>query len=434
MSQPNLRAVAARIVVRVVEKGVSLSLALSEEEKCINQQSRPLLRQICHGVIRHFFSLSKIQSLLLVKPLKPKEKVLHALILTGLYQIIYSRVPQHALVSETVNATKELQKPWASALVNGILRNMIRQGKKILDNKEWKEADRYDHPAWLIDKCRHYWPEQWQSILQANNEHPPMTLRINARYINRDQYLKKLKSCNLAARETPLSPTGITLEKACAVDKLPGFAEGLVSVQDEAPQLSVSLLDCRPGDRVLDACAAPGGKTCHLLEQTPSLDLWAVDIEEKRLVRLRENLTRLGLQAHVVCGDAATPETWWDGQPFDRILLDAPCSATGVIRRHPDIKLLRRAGDIAILVSIQEKLIRQMWNMLKHGGLMVYATCSILREENDDQIKKFLSTQADASLITIQQYQPHHSSYGMQFFPTNEGHDGFFYSILQKNQ
>ena len=433
MSQPNLRAIAAKIIVKVVEESVSLSSALSEAEKCINQQSRPLLRQISYGVIRHYFSLSKIQSLLLARPLKSREKELHALILIGLYQIVYSRVPQHALVSETVNATGALKRPWASALVNGALRSMIRQGEKILDNKEWKDIDRYDHPFWLIDKCRHYWPEQWQNILQANNEHPPMTLRINSRRVTRNQYLEKLTSCDLTARETPLSPTGITLEKACPVDKLPGFTEGLISVQDEAAQLSVPLLDCQPGDRVLDACAAPGGKTCHLLEQTPSLDLWAVDVEEKRLVRLRENLARLRLQAHVICGDAAMPETWWDGQPFDRILLDAPCSATGVIRRHPDIKLLRRAEDVSALVSIQKKLIRQMWDMLKCGGLMVYATCSILREENDDQIESFLSTQADASLITVQKYQPYHSPYGMQFFPVNDGHDGFFYSILQKN-
>ena len=442
MSHKNVRAVAAKIIASV-EKGHSLASALPAAEDLIDEKQLPLLRQLCYGTIRHYFSLCNLRKILVSKPIKAKEHEVNALLLVGMYQLIYSRVPAHAAVTETVNAALALKKVWAKGLVNAVLRNMQRQQETLL-SKKMGLSEQYEHPLWIIEAYQKHWPEYWQNVLQANNQQAPMSLRVNHKHSTRDEYLAHLKDAGIGAKATCLSPDGITLKEACAVDKLPGFYEGWLSVQDEAAQLSAMFMDCQPGDRVLDACAAPGGKTCHLLERTKLLDMYAVDISSDRLDRIQENLDRLQLHAQLICGDASAPETWWDGKYFDRILLDAPCSATGVIRRHPDIKLLRRETDIKDLATLQYSILQKMWDLLKPGGLLVYATCSIMPEENSMQIKRFLAEHTDAMLqpAKVSDEQDSNktqyciintnSTFGVQLLPLQGSNDGFFYSILCK--
>ncbi|MDP6190974.1 MAG: 16S rRNA (cytosine(967)-C(5))-methyltransferase RsmB, partial [Gammaproteobacteria bacterium] len=299
--------------------------------------------------------------------------------------------------------------------------------KELQDNAEFH----YNHPHWLQLKLANHWPDNWQAILAANDQQAPMTLRVNQRHHTATEYLALLEQANMGAKACAFSPWGVQLANPCQVDALPGFAEGWVSVQDEAPQLAPSLLDLHTGHRVLDACAAPGGKTGHLLE-VADVQVTAVELEERRLGRLHENLQRLQLTAEVICADASQPDTWWDGQAFDRILLDAPCSATGVIRRNPDIKLLRSNEDITRLAQLQLTLLQQLWPTLAPGGLMLYATCSVLRQENERIIKRFLQAQQDASQETIIANWGQATDYGRQLFPQPEGHDGFYYAVLKK--
>lgn len=438
MSKNNLRASAAKVIA-AVEKGASLATALPAEECRIDEKHHPLLRQLCYGTTRHYFSLCVLRKMLVAKPVKAKEQAVNALLLIGLYQLVYSRIPAHAAVTETVNAALALKKPWAKGLINAVLRSLQRQKNTLIPQITETPEAQYEHPIWLINILQQHWPEQWKDLLRANNIQAPMTLRVNRQHHSREEYLTHLHQADIQAFETSLSSEGITLTEACSVDTLPGFQQGWVSVQDEAAQLSAALLDCQPGERVLDACAAPGGKTCHLLERTHSLDMWAVDIDKERLSRIQQNLDRLQLKAHLCSGDASTPETWWDNQFFDRILLDAPCSATGVIRRHPDIKLLRRASDIHDLAKLQYTILQKVWRLLKPGGTLLYATCSIIPEENSMQIKRFLTEQADAMLqpVLIKSVKKDSlintsETFGIQLLPVQGKHDGFFYSVLSK--
>ena len=429
-SKHSVRLYASRIIASVI-KGESLATALPAVESDFDGRDLSLLRQLCYSTLRHWFSLNAMLDQLLSKPLKQRDSDVRALMLVGLCQLFYTRVAPHAAISESVSAAKGLKKSWANGLVNAVLRNAQRQGddlKKAID----KQAALSEMPDWLYGKLAKHWPEQLDDIIAGTNSQAPMTLRVNHSRISRSEYLQQLKEAEINASCCLFSTHGIQLEEATGVDKLPGFWDGLVSVQDEAAQLSAGMLECQPGDRVLDACAAPGGKTCHLLESTENLNVTALDLEPGRLVRVEENLERLQLQAGIIQGDASKPDEWWDGQAYDRILLDAPCSATGVIRRHPDIKLLRRPEDISQLTELQGKILDAMWSLLKPGGTLVYATCSILPEENSKQVAAFLARTQDAVQDTPIMECGLDTGHGLQLLPKTGGNDGFFYARLRK--
>jgi 16S rRNA (cytosine967-C5)-methyltransferase len=387
---------------------------------------------LCFGSLRWHERLSAILSRLLSKPLKAADKDVECLLRVGLYQLVYQRTPDHAAVNETVKAVKKLRKAWAEKLVNGVLRQFLRERDALLVTVDQEDTARYAFPAWLLGRIRRAWPEDWENILQASNQHALMTLRVNSRQQTTDIYAQQLEAVGLTADRVPAVASALSLRKPVGVEQLPGFAGGAVSVQDAAAQLAAVLLDCQPEMRVLDACAAPGGKTGHLLENAPYLHVLALDSSASRLQRVTENLQRLQLQAQVLAADAGDVPAWWDGQPFDRILLDAPCSATGVIRRHPDIKVLRRDSDIAVLQQEQARLLRALWQTLKPGGLMLYATCSILPEENNQQVAAFLAGQADAVHQPIQADWGRAREVGRQILPGEAGMDGFYYALLAK--
>jgi 16S rRNA (cytosine967-C5)-methyltransferase len=429
----NPRATAARIIDQVCRQGRSLSQALDGAR--LVPRDRPLVQEMCYGTLRTYPRLSLVVDSLLQKPLKAGDGDVRALLLLGLYQLTAMRVPAHAAVSETVAATNALKKPWARGLVNGVLRNFQRNSDTLLAQAESNEEGRWLHPAWLIGKIRKAWPDDWQVILSANNQRPPMSLRVNQAQNSVADYLGQLAAAGLEAHASAQVPGAIVLEQATDVENLPGFRQGRVSVQDEAAQLAASLLDLVPGQRVLDVCAAPGGKTGHILEGA-AVDLVAVDVDADRLQRVAENLRRLGYAAQLIAGDATRPADWWDGRPFDRILLDAPCSATGVIRRHPDIKLLRRPEDIQTLVELQARILDAVWPLLKPGGMLLYATCSVLPAENAGQVDAFLARRADAVVREIAAAWGRPAGAGRQILPgvaTNgEGMDGFYYACLEK--
>jgi len=337
-------------------------------------------------------------------------------------------VPDHAAVSETVAATNALKDRHLKGLVNAVLRNYLRQAQQL--TTPTSDAVIFNHPSWFIDKLKVAYPDKWQTVLKANQERPPMWLRVNQQKFTPSHYQQALKSADIAIEAIDEESQAILLTKAVDVYKLPGFIDGAVSVQDAAAQQAARLLDCQAGDHVLDCCAAPGGKTCHILELSPAIaSMTALDVEPARLERVEENLTRLNLSAKLVAADATQPDSWWQGEQFDRILLDAPCSATGVIRRHPDIKWLRKAADISALTVLQAEILKKTWSLLKPGGTLLYATCSVLPEENSDQIKQFIAQQSDAELIVLDEYQ---GNIGWQILPDEQAMDGFYYAKLQK--
>jgi 16S rRNA (cytosine967-C5)-methyltransferase len=331
-----------------------------------------------------------------------------------------------------VEVTRFLKKPWATSLVNGVLRKFQRDKSKLDKLLAQNYSFQTNHPAWIEATLRKNWPNQLEQIIAANNSHPPFTLRINTQKISRTEYLALLQDVDINAAATPFSSYGITLEQACDPRKLPLFSEGWISVQDEAAQLSADLLQLSPNMKVLDACCAPGGKTGHMLEVEPSLQVTALDADERRLGRVRENLNRLGVTANVICGDG-TKTDWWDGELFDRILLDAPCSATGIIRRHPDIKVLRTPEELDKLGELQVKLLRNLWSLLKPGGTLVYATCSVMPKENTQIIEGFLKRHKDAACDLLDAEWGITQNYGRQLLPSTEGHDGFYYALLKKS-
>lgn len=391
----------------------------------------PMTKEICFGFCRHYFRLQALAECLLQK--KPKELEIWVALLIGLYQLHYMHLPDYAVVKETVALLEKIKKPWAKGLVNAVLRNFCRQQKEILARLSIDPLFLHGQPQWLLERLQADWPDDWQSIAQANDTHPPMTLRINLQKNSVAEYLQTLKQKGIAAQPHPVAPEGITLTTPCDVHQLPGFTEGCVSVQDGAAQLAASLLSLKPGLRLLDACCAPGGKTCHILEKEPNLAACiGLDVDPKRLKRVRENLDRLNLHATLMEGDALNPAKWWDGQLFDRILLDAPCSATGVIRRHSDIKLLRTNEDIVTITKIQQNMLNCLWSLLADGGLLVYATCSVMTAENEQQIANFVATHPDCTIIKEPWTWGHATTQGQQILPGEHDMDGFFYAVLFK--
>lgn len=433
----NIRALAAKCCYAVIDKGRSLSDELPRHQEKLIGKDKGLLQEICYGVLRYLPELENHVRELMQKPLTGKQRVFHFLLLVGVYQIKYMRIPDHAAVSETVAATGALKNKHMKALVNAILRSFLRTqpaDNAVDSNKKLPDAIKFNHPGWFIKKLQQGYPEQWQAILEANQQRPPMWLRVNQQYHNSKQYQALLAQADIEIANIDEMSQAIELSKAVDVNKLPGFEDGWVSVQDGAAQQAARLLDCQPKDIVLDCCAAPGGKTCHILEHTPNIaSMTAIDIEENRLTRVHENLDRLKLNANVITGDASTND-WWSGELYDRILLDVPCSATGVIRRHPDIKWLRKADDIDQLVILQQKILNNIWSLLKPGGTLLYATCSILPQENHQQVANFLKQTPNATLVEMTQgtFDTENNLIGWQLFPGKENMDGFYYAKLLK--
>ena len=429
----NPRLAAAHALAAVLSGKASLNSSLPKQLDKVEARDRGLTQDLAFGTARWQPRLSALAERLLQKPFKAADADVEALMLVGLYQLLYSRIPAHAAIGETVGCADKLKKPWAKGLLNAVLRRAQREGVEILAELERDPVVRTAHPRWLQKSLKAFWPEQWEAICAANNAHPPMILRVNRRHHSRDAYLQLLAQAEIAATPCAFSSDGIVLAAACDVRDLPGFSDGWISVQDEAAQLAAELLDLAPGQRVLDACCAPGGKTCHLLEaQTDLKAVVAVDLEAKRLVRVRENLDRLGLDAQLIAADGRDTAAWWDGQPFQRILLDAPCSATGVIRRHPDIKLTRQPDDIAALATLQGELLDALWPTLQVGGILLYATCSTLPTENTQVIEAFLARTSGARELDLATQAGIKQPHGRQLLAQEGGHDGFYYAKLIK--
>ncbi|MCX2890403.1 MULTISPECIES: 16S rRNA (cytosine(967)-C(5))-methyltransferase RsmB [Pseudomonas] len=429
----NPRLAAARALAAVLSGKASLNSSLPAQLDKVDERDRGLTQDLAFGTARWQPRLDLLAAQLLQKPFKAADADVQALLLVGLYQLFYTRIPAHAAIGETVGCADKLKKPWAKGLLNAVLRRAQREGEDLLASMERDPVVRTAHPRWLQKSLKAFWPEQWEAICAANNAHPPMILRVNRRHHSRDAYLALLTEAGIGASACQYSRDGIVLAEACDVRGLPGFAEGWVSVQDEAAQLSADLLELAPGQRVLDACCAPGGKTCHLLEAEPGLaHMTAIDLEAKRLTRVRENLDRLQLDAELIACDARDTASWWDGKPFQRILLDAPCSATGVIRRHPDIKLTRQADDIPALAALQGELLDALWPTLEVGGMLLYATCSSLPTENTEVIGAFLARTPGARELDLATEAGLRQPHGRQLLAQEGGHDGFYYAKLIK--
>lgn len=423
----NLRTIAASALSQVLDKGQSLSTVLPEYQKNISDKDKSLLQELCFGTLRVLPELEWYVQQLMAKVMTGKQRPLHYLLMVGLYQLLYTRIPAHAAVAETVNGAIVLKRPQMKGLINGVMRQFQRQ-QQIMTEQFQSQNGRFLHPGWLLQRIQLAYPQQWQAIIDANNQKPPMWLRVNRQHHTCEQYLQLLQQAGIEAFPHPDYSDALRLAAPCSVTLLPGFEQGWVTVQDASAQGCVSILEPQNGESILDLCAAPGGKTTHILEAAPEAKVIAVDVDEGRLKRVTENLARLNQQATVIAGDGRDPQAWSNGQIYDRILLDAPCSATGVIRRHPDIKWLRRNSDIDELVSLQKEIINAIWPQLKSGGTMIYATCSILPEENKLQIDDFIRNHSDAKLVNIGDTQ---SPY-RQNLPSPDGGDGFFYAKLIK--
>ncbi|MEL7449169.1 MAG: 16S rRNA (cytosine(967)-C(5))-methyltransferase RsmB [Pseudomonadota bacterium] len=450
-SGARLRATAARVITDVTTRGRSLDAALAQHESAAKgdgsgaaQRSdadagRSRLRAICYGTLRFYPRLSAWLDVLLAKPLRKREALVRSLLLSGLHQLDAMRIAPHAVVAESVSACRVLGQHRASGLVNAVLRRFQRERDQLHAALEQEGASpelRYAHPAWLADAIRRSWPDEWPQVLEANNAHPPFWVRLNERHLDRAAFEAALRDSTGAAvvAAAPGLSGALRLDKPVDVHDLPGFDDGHVSVQDAAAQFAAPLLDARAGHRVLDACAAPGGKTGHILERVDGVELVALDSDARRLERVAATAERLGVTCEARQGRAEQPDDWWDSRPFDRILIDAPCSATGVIRRHPDIKVLRRADDIARLASGQLAICRALWPLLSPGGRLVYATCSILKEENVAVVQQFLDDHPDAAANWPENVAPPGRSAGIgrQVLPGEAGLDGFFYACIEK--
>lgn len=416
---------AAVSVVSQVMNGRNLNQVLSEvvgANRDLTPQQRGALQDISYGTLRYYGQLEKILDALLSKPLQDKQ--IRYLLLITIYQLQHTRAAAHAVVDHAVSSTRK-RNAAASGLVNAVLRNFLRKKDLLIRNSVQTEEGRYSYPKWWIEAVKVQYGEQADNILQVGNQHPPMTLRVNRMRTSPSEYLKLLAQHEIGAQI--IEPDAVILDRALSVEKLPGFPEGLVSVQDAGAQYAATLLDVKDGMRVLDACAAPGGKSAHLLESA-DIELIALDKDEQRLQRVKENMQRLHLHAKLVAGDAAAPENWWDGKLFQRILADVPCSASGVVRRHPDIKWLRRPSDIESFAQQQQQIMTALWPLLAVDGKLLYATCSIFERENQQSVAEFLSKHSDARQLPI---TTHDIKQG-QLLP-NEQHDGFFYALLYKH-
>ncbi|MES2182362.1 MAG: 16S rRNA (cytosine(967)-C(5))-methyltransferase RsmB [Pseudomonadota bacterium] len=397
-------------------------------------QQKGAAADLSYGTLRFYGEIDAYLTQLMEKPLTDER--IHALLLVAVFQLLHDKADAFTVVNQAVHAVSQLKRPapksWAKGLVNAILRNFLRQKDQLIAKLDISEVATYSYPQWWINKLKIQYPDHWQSMLTTGNQRPPMTLRVNTRRISMQDYLQLLARQDVEA--TQIGAQAVVLSKPQAVEKIPGFTDGIVSVQDYGAQLAAPLLDLAPTMRVLDACCAPGGKTGHILEYA-EVAITSLDSDEVRLQRVQSNLDRLNLHANLLVGDAAS-SGWWDGTPFDRILADVPCTASGIVRRHVDIKWLRREADIASFVAQQAKILPSLWQMLAKGGKLLYVTCSVFYEENQEQVDKFLQNNADA--IQLPFALPIHlspaniSHLNGQLIPST-AHDGFFYALLQKN-
>ncbi len=425
----NIRARAALAVAGVLG-GSNLDEALAAQATGLSGPDLSLLRAIAYGVVREYRLLETLSGQMLQKPLR-EEPQLQALLACGLYQLRAMRVPPHAAVGETVAAAEGLGKPWAKGLLNAVLRRYQREREALDGALPATAGIRQSYPDWLVAAVKQDWPDCWRTVLAGGNEAGPLSLRVNRRQGSREDYRATLAAAGIEAVAVDGAPEALRLASAVPVEQLPGFAAGAASVQDAAAQLAAGLLEALPGQRVLDACSAPGGKAAHLLECVQGLDLLAIDSDTLRLQRVAENLQRLQLSAQLESADAAKPVIWWDGRPFDRILLDAPCSGSGVIRRHPDIKWLRRDSDIPRMAELQQRLLRALWPLLAPGGMLLYATCSLLRAEGEAVVGEFLATHANARELPIEAAWGEACKFGRRLMPGGD-FDGFYYARLGK--
>lgn len=440
----NTRAAAAKLSWQIIDRGQSLDAALGQyfESNDLSNQNRGFIQELVYGICRWYGSLDAMASELLKTPIRKKDRVVHYILLVGIYQLTHLETAEHAAVGETVSACKQLNKGWAKNLINGCLRNFQRSIQNAPKDSNVIRIDSVEnnllsHPSWIASAIQNDWPDNVTDIMFANNQRPPMCLRVNTSRNSVNDYLSQLQNTEITARLDPYSRDGVILEQAVPVGLLPNFQDGAVSVQDTAAQLACDLLLLSKGQNVLDACAAPGGKTAHALERmNGQINMTALDVSEVRCEQLHNTLQRLNLEASVYSADASQPPTWPVPElGYDRILIDAPCSGLGVIRRHPDIKHHRTPSDIESLLSTQKAILNNLWQHLKPGGMLLYMTCSILKKENEQQISQFLASQNDAMLQEINHPNALSLNFGAQTLPGVHNMDGFYYaSITKKNR
>jgi 16S rRNA (cytosine967-C5)-methyltransferase len=432
------RSLAAHAVARILREGVTLDAALKDALAAADPKLAPSVRSLSYGAVRGYYRHEAILGRLLSTPVRSLDFLVRALLSVALYELEDERTPEYAVVDAAVQTAKATDAVRAAGLINAVLRRYLRERKSVDAEIARNPAARHASPVWLADRLRADWPVRWTQLLAAGDTQAPMWLRVDSRRGTTEGYLEKLREAGLGARAEPRVPLAVAMDSPCDVHELPGFAEGLVSVQDLGAQCVAFPLALAAGQRVLDACAAPGGKTALIAEREPDLNkLVAIDIDPQRLARVSENLKRGDLRADLACGDAALPAAWWDGEPFDRILLDAPCSALGVIRRHPDIRLRKSPSDIDKLPQLQGRLLSSAWQLLASGGRLVYATCTMTRSENRDVIAAFLRSTADAVVVPAEDWAgwPNFGEAdecGRQILPGEAGADGFYYAALTK--
>ena len=421
------REVALDCLVQIVNKGRSLA----ELQAHLNEhQHGALIREMVFGVCRFFYYFESKVKQHLKKPIRKKDNDVMLVVFLGMYQLQFMNTSDHAAVHETVNLVFKIRKKWAKGLVNALLRKYAQA--------DWESPEDINHaityPEWMRQSIKTDWPDEQESIFLHGNEKAAISLRINAQKIQSSEFLTQLSEQSIDAQCDKTMPDFVRLTQAQNIMELPGFDQGVFYVQDGSAQMASKLLDVKDNMRVLDACAAPGGKSTHIAELAKDLTIIAVEKEEKRIKRLKDNIQRLGHDISVMCGDASKPTDWFDGELFDRILIDAPCSASGIIRRHPDIKLLRRADDIGQLVVLQAAILKALWPLLKQGGELLYCTCSIFKQENEQQVAAFIQQTIDCSEISIVAFPWAQSrSVVLQVLPSEHGHDGFYYAKLKKS-
>jgi 16S rRNA (cytosine967-C5)-methyltransferase len=424
---------AIRVLHEVLHRRHSLDSVLEGTLARLGDRDRPLAAQLCYGTLRWYLRLDALLGRLLNAPLRSRDRDVESLLLLGLYELNSLATPDYAVVDRSVETVRALGKPWAARLVNAVLRRFSRERETLLDEVDRIDSQRLATPSWLLQTWRREWPDDWLALAEASNRQAPMALRVNGMLNSRQQYAARLEQAGIIAHAHAFAGDALVLDSACDVRALPGFEKGLVSVQDPAAQLAAGLLQLRPQQRVLDACAAPGGKTCHIGERQPQLaELLALEIEPRRARLLRDNVVRCGVAARVLEADALNTRAWWDGNPFQRILLDAPCTGTGVIRRHPDIKHLRRPQDTGQMAQQQGALLDALWPTLAQDGMLLYATCSVSRVENQAVIAGFLERQPDACEDRLTDTWGVACDTGRQLLPGTEGVDGFYYARLRK--
>jgi 16S rRNA (cytosine967-C5)-methyltransferase len=432
------RSLAAFAVARIIREGVTLDAALHDALATAPPALGPSVRSLSYGAIRGYFRHEAILGKLLSQPVRSLEPLVRALLSVALFEIEDARTPEYAVVDAAVTTAKATDAARAGGLINAVLRRYLRERKTLDPEIARNPATRHAAPVWLADRYRADWPVRWTQLLAAGDTQAPMWLRVNSRLGTTEEYLAKLTAAGIAAHAEPRVPYAVALEAPCDVHALPGFADGFVSVQDLGAQCVAFPLDLSPGLHVLDACAAPGGKTALMAEREPNLaSLVAVDVDPQRLTRVQANLARGNLSAEVIANDAGAPEAWWNGVPFDRILLDAPCSALGVIRRHPDIRLRKSPAEIDKLPLLQARLLTAAWRMLAVGGRLVYATCTVTRSENRDLVTSFLEGTPDANIVPAENWPGwpgfgEADGCGRQILPGEAGADGFYYAALIK--